>query len=650
MSVSIFTRIFFIISSLLVVSSVLGNELLMSVPSSDRGVLIKRASVIKPVQTTMPVDFVVWLKLRNKAQFDQLARDLYDPKSPRYRKFLQPGEFERDYAPSNEVENAILHYFITQGMQAKIVDHSIRVTATAQQVQQTLKTPLNYYQFQHKTGYANATAPLLKPEIAHYVSEITGLSNMTSYQPAFRARPPLSVGQPYNLNFSWRSFIPAAQPTTQSLAGFTGAQLQTTYQLNNITPINGTTINGAGQTLVVIDACGTRTAAQIRADANLYNSANGLPLFSAANFKVINPDGTPFTTCASPDAGWNTEIALDIQSSHTLAPGSNTVLVLAQSDLAPLGTAVFDVVNQLINHHFTIAGFPNAYVVSNSWGVTEMEGSSPSMEAILETAATHGISFNFSSMDCGDNTYNSSWPCTAESGQPTVDYPASSLYTTAVGGSSLFVDNQWNYAFETVWGSYYGGHFYGGSTGGISQFYGPAVWQSSISGFTAGGYAGTVGSYNKRALPDIAMLGDPYTGLTIYDGGQPLVYGGTSLACPLFSGALTLLNQRRALLNGSVSSPIGQAAPYLYTNSNSLLKTQALRLITPPHQIISGALRPPAGAPLSAFKIHLPSYGYELTFGWDSSLTIAPESQFWNDGVGVGSPNLPNFLTTMSGF
>ena len=56
-----------------------------------------------------------------------------------------------------------------------------------------------------------------------------------------------------------------------------------------------------------------------------------------------------------------------------------------------------------------------------------------------------------------------------------------------------------------------------------------------------------------RAVPDIAMLADPYTGLTIYEGNGYFVYGGTSLACPLFSGTLTLVNQARALLNGGHS-------------------------------------------------------------------------------------------------
>ena len=164
--------------------------------------------------------------------------------------------------------------------------------------------------------------------------------------------------------------------------------------------------------------------------------------------------------------------------------------------------------------------------------------------------------------------------------------------------------------------------------------------------FTAGGYnAGTVGQYNKRAIPDIAMLADLYTGLLMYSHDcNGCATGGASLATPLFSGTLTLVNQARALTAGA-PKPLGQAAPYFYTKNAALLRAQALRLITSPHQIISGA-EPVPGYP-SAFQLYSALFSQQVTFNWDSSLTII-ENQFWNDVVGVGSPNLPNFVALMA--
>lgn len=626
----------------------------MALPASSLSFL-PQATLTGAVPADKKINFTVWLKLRNKAELDQFAADVYNPVSPVYQHFLTSAEFNYRYAPAPEIEKTIQHYFSAQGMQAKIVNHSLRVTSSAQQVERLFKIRLNEYRYHNKTFYAHVKAPVLKAELAQHVLEISGLNNFKQYHPAARRRPRLNHGiQPANINMVWDSYIPIAQPTNTSLAGFTGAQLQTTYTLAQIKPVRGTAINGAGQTLVIIDSCGRNSRQEIRHDANLYNDANGITQLHLSgaekNFAVIDPDGSDYTSCGTSGVtGWEEEIALDVEASHTIAPGANIVLVLSRNDGAPLDTAVHDVIHTLTNNNYTIAGFPNAYVVSNSWGLSEYSaGSSPAMETVLETAAVQGISFNFSTGDCGDDTYNSSWPCTADP-YATVEYPASSMYTTAVGGTSMFVDSQWNYAFETLWGSYYNGGFYGGTTGGISQYHGPVAWQDSIRDFTAGGYtSGTVGDYNKRAVPDISMLADPYTGLTIYERNNSFVYGGTSLACPLFSGTLTLINQARMLLNGS-PHPVGQAAPYLYTNNSVLLKAQALRLISPPHRIIDGALPPPPGAPLSAFNIFITGYNYELTFGWDSSLTLAPENQFWNDGVGVGSPNLPNFVMAMVG-
>ncbi len=68
----------------------------------------------------------------------------------------------------------------------------------------------------------------------------------------------------------------------------------------------------------------------------------------------------------------------------------------------------------------------------------------------------------------------------------------------------------------------------------------------------------------------------------------------------------------------------------------------------PPTIVFSNATPSPINnmgnipAPASSFTIT------NKTFGWDSSLTIEPEWQFWNDAVGLGSPNIPNFVMAMA--
>ncbi|MGL5742214.1 MAG: hypothetical protein ACRCXC_06545 [Legionella sp.] len=242
-----------------------------------------------------------------------------------------------------------------------------------------------------------------------------------------------------------------------------------------------------------------------------------------------------------------------------------------------------------------------------------------------------------------------------------MNYPSSSSYVTAVGATAVFVDKNYNYAFENFWGTYdiKRSGFVSGTTGGISQFYQAPTWQNSISTFYAGGYghindasnAVCVSGMNQPclAVPDISMLGDPGTGLNIVNSGSSVQDGGTSLACPLYYATTLLINQARSLLN---KPRIWQSAPYLYQMNSILLLNRALNLIVPPVKVMDGATAPdPITYP------HALSTSFILTdkdgkttdiWGWDSSLTIVPESQFWNDAVGLGSPNLPNFIPLMA--
>jgi subtilase family serine protease len=68
-----------------------------------------------------------------------------------------------------------------------------------------------------------------------------------------------------------------------------------------------------------------------------------------------------------------------------------------------------------------------------------------------------------------------------------------------------------------------------------------------------------------RQLPDIAWLADPYTGVVIaisVPGQVPeevwQVWGGTSVACPMFSALWAIANQE-------AGAPLGQAAQYVYS-------------------------------------------------------------------------------------
>jgi subtilase family serine protease len=91
-----------------------------------------------------------------------------------------------------------------------------------------------------------------------------------------------------------------------------------------------------------------------------------------------------------------------------------------------------------------------------------------------------------------------------------------------------------------------------GAGGGPSAVFSKPSFQSSLSG-------------KHRKLPDIAWLADPFTGGVIAIS-EPFVspqlewtvYGGTSLATPMFSALWAIANQEAGV-------PLGQAAQYLYS-------------------------------------------------------------------------------------
>lgn len=124
-------------------------------------------------------------------------------------------------------------------------------------------------------------------------------------------------------------------------------------------------------------------------------------------------------------------------------------------------------------------------------------------------------------------------------GAPFVNYPASSPYVVAVGGTTLLANADGNYNSEIAW--YAGG-------GGISAFEGSPFWQARA--VTA------LGTANMRGVPDIAMDADPNTGATVYVNGVAETVGGTSLSSPLALGswALTINTDWR----------LGFAPPSLY--------------------------------------------------------------------------------------
>jgi subtilase family serine protease len=226
-------------------------------------------------------------------------------------------------------------------------------------------------------------------------------------------------------------------------------------------------------------------------------------------------------------------------------------------------------------------------VVTNSWGEPTVIANDPAdgctaatpcltldqdtidaYESIFQQGAVQGIGFYFSSGDSGDEV--------AGTGYRHPDYPAGDPWVTAVGGTALGVTKANTRQFETGWGTYkYSLTADGkrwdnttktwlyGAGGGYSQLFAqPAYQRGVVRGNPTGG----------RAVPDIAMDGDPTTGMLVGEtqefaadnvfGPAGVHYGeyrvgGTSLASPLLAGVQAVAQQ-------GARTRLGFANPLIY--------------------------------------------------------------------------------------
>jgi hypothetical protein len=267
------------------------------------------------------------------------------------------------------------------------------------------------------------------------------------------------------------------------------------------------------QTIAVVDAYDDPSA---EADLGVYDATFGLPACTTANgcFRKINQEGH-----ASPlpkkEGEWASEISIDVQMAHAICQGCRVLLVEADNEeFTSLGAAVNAAVNV------------GATEISNSYAGPEEPALAGTFSAYNAAYYDHpGVVVTASSGDCGylDEA------CLGKAG--TADFPADSPDVVAVGGTALEgAGETWS---STVWAE-------GGS--GCSSIFSAPLWQTGVANFAATGCGGA------RSIADVAAIGDPETGVNIYDStpegnGSPTgwgVWGGTSVASPIVAAEFAL--------------------------------------------------------------------------------------------------------------
>jgi subtilase family serine protease len=324
-----------------------------------------------------------------------------------------------------------------------------------------------------------------------------------------------------------------------------------------------------------------------------------------------------------------------------MAPGAHIVYVGAPNNYQDLDAAM----NEVVDKHL-------ASIVTNSYGFAG-EGLPPGYikpfnDTLIEAAAT-GIGVYFSSGDSGDHTGGN--PANAAIATP--DWPASSPWVTAVGGTSLGVGADNNYIFETGWetgrtplvnGAWTPappGSYTSGGGGGTSRLFAQPAYQAGVVPDSIATVNGARPA-RMRAVPDVSAFGDPNTGYlvgqtqTFPDGSvkySEYRLGGTSLSSPIYAG-LMALDQHNAV------HTFGFANPTLYATAGSAAN----------HDVVQPA--DPIGVARDDYVNTVdPSDGYIVSFrtlGFDAGLTIHARPGY-DDVTGIGSPNGTAWLDALAG-
>ena len=336
-------------------------------------------------------------------------------------------------------------------------------------------------------------------------------------------------------------------------AGYTPIQIQTAYGLstgtaynNNIT-FGGVAGNGAGQTIGIFAQGYNPAFVSTFLDGNpsegvnpAYSSSalavfdakfglpdppsltfvdhNGVPL-SSSNNSTNNPDFL--------DYGEGSEIALDIEWAHAMAPQAKNrrarrpirFQYFRSRPLHCAGHGDARRPSRCVGGVVELCVFPGRF-----W--SRVDGADLGQHNPAPAAAANpNVSFFASSGDYA-----------SFSG---LAYPAASPEVVSVGATTLNLSSAGQWRSETGWSS---------SGGGYSQ------------AFTEPSYQDGVQNSGMRSNPDVAADGDPSTGVAVYDPydfGTATPWddlGGTSLSAQLWAGMMSIADQGRVLAGGQ---PLG---------------------------------------------------------------------------------------------
>jgi hypothetical protein len=583
-------------------------------------------------------------------QLDQLLSDQQNPSSTRYHQWLTPDQYAAQFGVSSSDIAKVTSWLTSQGLTVDEVARSgtfVRFSGTVAQAQTAFSTSIHSLSLNGTTHFANMTDASVPAPLASVVSGITGLHN-------FRLKPHVRS----------RTVTPSARPDfTSSISGNHYLAPGDFYSIYNETPVLTSAINGSGVTIAVLGQVDI-----LNTDIAAFRTASGLAV-NTPTIKVYVADpgnghtcsSSTSTNCPSPNLDDLDESSLDVEWAGATAPGANLIFVTSPD---VIGDSLTDAIDNNLAPIMSISYGD----CESSWGASELN----TLNQLFKQANAQGITIVGPAGDEGATDCDYS-DLSATQGLA-VDFPASSPYVTAMGGTMF------NEGTATGGTSYWGssdttisaGVSVTAATTSALSYIPEAVWNEDVAGttFSAGG-GGPSGFFTKpvwqvgtpadasRDVPDLALnsaashdgylycvSGSCVNGTYRASDGQTLtVGGGTSFATPSFAGILALIEQKTG------GARLGNVNPTIYALANSTAYNNATAssvfhdITTGNNNSICTAATPscPSGGTIGFSA----TTGYDLATGW-GSVNVYNLVTNWNLVTPLGLSGTGSAVSTTS--
>ncbi|HEY0433500.1 MAG TPA: S53 family peptidase, partial [Chitinophagaceae bacterium] len=389
----------------------------------------------------------VSIRLRRKKPIESLIQE---------RQNISREEYERLYACS-EADIALVTNFARQHhlsiSSISIARRTVQLTGRIRDMEAGFNVHLNNFLLPGGREFRGRTGHILVPAfLAGIVEGIFGLDNRPAAHTHHRVAKQ-----------GIRAFLPS-----KSLPGLNPRDVARAYRF----PPG---VSGKGQSIAIIELGGGFR----NADLETYFKALGLGVPVVNSVGVDGAGNQPAGSADGPDG----EVLLDIEVAGAVAPAAQIAVYFApntdQGFLNAITTAIHDTVRK-----------PS--VISISWGAAETAWTGQSMKSFNEafkTAAALGVTICAAAGDDGSGDR-------VGDGKVHVDFPASSPYVLACGGTRLELNKQ-TIVSETVWNDSAKGEGAGG--GGISDFFPVPDYQQKIKLPVA-----MTSKFKGRGVPDVA--------------------------------------------------------------------------------------------------------------------------------------------------